>query len=173
MNNAAAIGALDDGGVRRAGTPEVKYDLEHVGLLALVGVAGALQFSIAAAQILMALAVVCWLGLIVVKRERFEAPSFFWPLALYALATLVSAIFSFCKPSFAFGCRNAVRKAVMPKTASVCGRYFSSFLTSSRPPSINSAAVSSSARPSIKTLFWRSAAAMASAMPTMLRVDFA
>src|SRR6476646_216036 len=69
-------------------------DFEHIGLLALTGVAGALQFSIAAAQILLALAVLCWVALIVVRRERFEVPSFFWPLALYGLLTLVSAAFS-------------------------------------------------------------------------------
>jgi O-antigen ligase len=69
-------------------------DFEHIALLALVGVAGALQFSIAAAQILLTLAVLCWLALIVVRHERFEAPSFFRPLAIYGLLTLVSAAFS-------------------------------------------------------------------------------
>jgi hypothetical protein len=72
---------------------ETKF--EQVGLAALFGVAGALQFSIAAAQILLAVAFVCWVGLLVVGRERAEAPSFFWPLAVYAGATLVSAAFSY------------------------------------------------------------------------------
>ncbi len=69
-------------------------DLEHLGALALFGVAGALQFSIAAAQILLTVAAFCWLAVLIVRRERFEAPSFFWPLAAYAGATLVSAVFS-------------------------------------------------------------------------------
>jgi putative inorganic carbon (hco3(-)) transporter len=68
--------------------------LEHAGLLALVGVAGALQFSIAVAQILLGIALVCWVALIVVRRERVDAPRFFWPLAAFAGATLVSAAFS-------------------------------------------------------------------------------
>jgi O-antigen ligase len=83
MNNSVALDA-----------PRPMADFEHIGLLALTGVAGALQFSIAAAQILLALAVLCWVALIVVRRERFEVPSFFWPLALYGLLTLVSAAFS-------------------------------------------------------------------------------
>ena len=68
--------------------------LEAAAVLALFGVAGALQFSIAVAQILLAIALVCWVAILVVRRERFEAPSFFWPLLVYAGATLVSAAFS-------------------------------------------------------------------------------
>jgi O-antigen ligase len=68
--------------------------LEQLGMLALFGVAGALQFSIAAAQILLAIALVCWVALLVVRRERLEAPRFFWPLVAYAAATLLSAAFS-------------------------------------------------------------------------------
>jgi O-antigen ligase len=68
--------------------------LESAGVLALFGVAGALQFSIAAAQILLTIALVCWVAGLIVRREPFEAPSFFWPLLVYAGATLVSAAFS-------------------------------------------------------------------------------
>jgi O-antigen ligase len=68
---------------------------EHIGLAALIVVAGALQFSIAIAQIALTLAFLCWLATLAAGRERFEAPAFFWPLAVYALATLVSAGFSY------------------------------------------------------------------------------
>jgi len=51
--------------------------LEMAGLAAVIGVAGALQFSIAAAQILLAFGLVCWLLLLIVRRERFAAPHFF------------------------------------------------------------------------------------------------
>jgi O-antigen ligase len=68
--------------------------LEQLGTVALLALAGALQFSIAIAQILLTIAVLCFLGLLVVRRERFEAPSFFWPLLAYAGVTLVSAAFS-------------------------------------------------------------------------------
>ena len=68
--------------------------LEQAGLLALFGVAGALQFSIAAAQVFLAIAAVVWLALLATRRVRFQAPWFFWPLLAYAAITLVSAAFS-------------------------------------------------------------------------------
>ena len=68
--------------------------LEQVGLFALFGVAAALLFSIAVAEILLVVAVACWVGLLVVRRERFAVPPFFWPLTLYAGWTLVSLAFS-------------------------------------------------------------------------------
>src|SRR5215470_12472637 len=71
-----------------------EHRFEHVGLIAVFGVAGALHFSIAVAQTLFGLAVFCWIAGLVVNRERFEAPPFFWPLAAYGAATLVSAAFS-------------------------------------------------------------------------------
>src|SRR5918912_1458231 len=68
--------------------------LESAGVVALAGVAGALQFSIAAAQILLAIALGCWIAVLVIEHERFTAPRFFWPLAAYAGVTLISAAFS-------------------------------------------------------------------------------
>ena len=77
-----------------AAAPPRGADFEHAGALALYGVAGAVQFSIAGAQILLTVAIICWVSLLLVRRERLEAPSFFLPLAIYAAATLVSAAFS-------------------------------------------------------------------------------
>ena len=68
--------------------------LEQAGLLAVFGVGAALQFSIAIAQSLLAVALLCWVSLIVMRRERIEVPRFFWPLVGYAGLTLVSAAFS-------------------------------------------------------------------------------
>jgi O-antigen ligase len=68
--------------------------LEQTGMVALLALAGALQFSIALAQILLTIAVICWVVLIIVRRERFETPAFFWPLVAYGAMTLVSAAFS-------------------------------------------------------------------------------
>jgi len=68
--------------------------LEQAGLAAVYGVAGALQFSIAIAQILLTIAVACWVALIVIDRETIEVPRFAWPLALYALVSLVATAFS-------------------------------------------------------------------------------
>jgi O-antigen ligase len=67
---------------------------EQIGLFALFGVAGAVLFSIAGAQILLTLAIACWVAPIITRRERFAAPSFFWPLAGYAGWTVVSMAFS-------------------------------------------------------------------------------
>ena len=68
--------------------------LERAACLALLAFAAALQVSIAAADILLALAVVLWLGLLVRNRERIEVPAMFWPLAAYGAVTLVSSVFS-------------------------------------------------------------------------------
>jgi O-antigen ligase len=74
--------------------PSTPRHLEHAGLAAVFGAAAALQFSIAAAQTLLAIAIACWLALVVWRRERVEVPRFFWPLAVLAALTLVSAAFS-------------------------------------------------------------------------------
>jgi O-antigen ligase len=68
--------------------------VEQAGLAAVYGVAGALQFSIAVAQILLTVAFVCWVVLIVIDHETIEVPRFAWPLALYAVLTLISTMFS-------------------------------------------------------------------------------
>jgi O-antigen ligase len=87
MSNARALSAAqpDAGSYPR---------LEQAGLLAIFGVAAALQFSIAVAQSLLAIGVVCWLALVLLGRERIEVPRFFWPLLAYAALTIVSAAFS-------------------------------------------------------------------------------
>ena len=68
--------------------------IETVGLGILVCFVIAVQFSIAVAQIFLALAVVCWLAILVTNRERVDAPSMFWPLVAYAVLTLLSTAYS-------------------------------------------------------------------------------
>jgi len=68
--------------------------LERAACLALLAFAAALQLSIAAADILLTIAAVLWLGLLIRNNERFEVPKMFWPLAAYAVATLIASIFS-------------------------------------------------------------------------------
>jgi O-antigen ligase len=76
----------------RAAVPEHWLDRATlVGLLALVS---ALQFSIAAAEILLTATVVAWGAALLVRRERPEVPPWFLPLAVYAGLTLVSTVFS-------------------------------------------------------------------------------
>ena len=75
---------------RTASAPGV----ERLAFFSLLGFVAALQISIAAAQILLTLAGLCWIILLVRDRTRPAAPTFFLPLLLYAAATLVSSIFS-------------------------------------------------------------------------------
>ena len=88
--------------------------LEQIGMLALFGVAGAVLFSIAVAQILLTVAALCWLALLVTRRERMAVPSFFWPLALYGGATLVSAAFSPDPRTSLIDCKQLVLFALVP-----------------------------------------------------------
>jgi O-antigen ligase len=90
--------------------------LETAGLAALIGVAGALQFSIAAAQILLAIGLVCWLLLLVVRRERFGAPHFFWPLLAYAGITVISALLSTDVRASLVDCKQLVLLLIVPAT---------------------------------------------------------
>jgi O-antigen ligase len=68
--------------------------LRLAGVAALMGLVATMQFSIAASQILLGVAVLCWLALHLAQRTPLDAPSFFWPLAAYGAVTLVSAGFS-------------------------------------------------------------------------------
>jgi O-antigen ligase len=90
--------------------------LEQAGMVALFALAGALQFSIAVAQILLTIVIFCWVSLIVVRRERFEAPAFFWPLLAYGAMTLVSAAFSADPRTSAIDSKQLVLFLIVPVT---------------------------------------------------------
>jgi len=68
--------------------------LERAACLTLLAFAAALQLSIAAADILLAISALLWVGLVIKNKERIEVPPMFWPLAAYAVATLVATVFS-------------------------------------------------------------------------------
>jgi O-antigen ligase len=68
--------------------------LERAAAVALVAALGAIQFSIAAGQILLALAGLGWLALLLRRDLRPAAPAFFLPLILYAVWTLVATVYS-------------------------------------------------------------------------------
>jgi O-antigen ligase len=80
----AAIGA----------SPAAADRLEVAGYAGVLAFAAALQLSIAAAQILLALTLALWVVWLVARRERIETPRIVVPLAAYAAATLISAAFS-------------------------------------------------------------------------------
>lgn len=69
--------------------------IARLSALALIAALGAIQFSIAAGQILLALAALGWLIALIRSRGAGAAtPAFFIPLALYAIWTLVATVFS-------------------------------------------------------------------------------
>jgi O-antigen ligase len=90
--------------------------LEQVGLFALVGIVAAMQLSIAVAQVLLAVAALCWLIAHIRDGERLQAPSFFWALVAYATLTLASAGFSL-DPAVSFtDCKQLVLFMLVPIT---------------------------------------------------------
>ena len=90
--------------------------MEQLGVWALIGSAGAIQFSIAAGQILLAVAVACWLATIVMRREPIAVPRMFWPLLVYAALTLVSAAFSPDPRTSLVDCKQLVLLLIVPMT---------------------------------------------------------
>jgi O-antigen ligase len=98
-----------------AGVPP-RDRLEQIGLWSLVGIVAAMQLSIAAAQILLTVAALAWLTSHITRSERLEAPSFFWPLVVYGVLTLMSAGFS-GDPRVSFtDCKQLVLFMLVPLT---------------------------------------------------------
>jgi O-antigen ligase len=98
-----------------AGVPP-RDRLEQIGLWSLVGIVAAMQLSIAAAQILLAVAALAWLVSHIARSERLEAPPFFWPLVVYGGFTLMSAGFS-GDPRVSFtDCKQLVLLMLVPLT---------------------------------------------------------
>ncbi len=64
--------------------------LETLSLSVLLCFVAALQLSVAASGVLLALTLLCWGALLVLREEQLEVPAFFWPLAVYAAVTLLS-----------------------------------------------------------------------------------
>lgn len=93
---------------------EPRDRIDQAGLLALVGIVAAMQLSIAATQILLGVASICWFASHLTRSERLEAPPFFWPLVVYAALTLASAGFSL-DPRVSFGdCKQLVLLMLIP-----------------------------------------------------------
>jgi O-antigen ligase len=68
--------------------------LEVMSFGALLVFVGALQVSIAAAGITLTATLVGWALCVVLSAERVSVPRAFWPLAAYAVWTLVASMFS-------------------------------------------------------------------------------
>ena len=68
--------------------------LDRLTTILLLGFVGAVQLSIAAAQILLSALLLCWVIGLVRERSRPTAPTFFPALLAYAGITLISTVFS-------------------------------------------------------------------------------
>ncbi len=88
--------------------------LERAAYVSLLAFAAAPQFSIAASGILLGLSALLWIAVVVVNRERVEVPRMFWPLAAYAAATLVAALFSVDPRISLADCKQLLLFAIVP-----------------------------------------------------------
>ncbi len=50
--------------------------------------------SISVSQIAIFLALVCWIIILIRKKQKFSFPSFFWPLIIYSALSLISSLLS-------------------------------------------------------------------------------
>jgi putative inorganic carbon (HCO3(-)) transporter len=71
-----------------------RAQVQRVAVWSLYGCAATIQVSIAATEICFALSALAWVAWLIMGHKPFEAPSFFRPLALFALLTLVASVFS-------------------------------------------------------------------------------
>ena len=74
--------------------PRTAHGLERATVVLLLCFVASLQISIAAANILLALMLVCWTAQLIQGRTLPAVPYFFWPLAAYAAATVLVSAFS-------------------------------------------------------------------------------
>jgi O-antigen ligase len=88
--------------------------LEAAALVALVGFVAALQVSIAAAGVLLALTIACWATFVATRQEPVEVPRMFWPLAAYAGLTVASALFSSNPALSLLDCKQLVLFLIVP-----------------------------------------------------------
>jgi O-antigen ligase len=95
-----------------AGNPSA--GLERAAYYALLAFVALLPFSIAASQVLLTCCGVLWFVLILRGHEGFEAPPMFWPLAVYAAATLVASLFSVDPPTSLIDCKQLLLFSIVP-----------------------------------------------------------
>jgi len=74
--------------------PRTAPRLERATVALLLCFVASLQISIAAANILLALMMVCWIAQMVQEKTLPAAPRVFWPLVAYAAVTVIVSVFS-------------------------------------------------------------------------------
>ena len=102
-----------------AGNPGAR--LERAAYYAILAFVALLPFSIFASELLLTVAGLLWLGVTVRSREAFDVPRMFWPLAAYAGATLVAALFSVDPRTSLIDCKQLLLFAIVP----ICYRLLS------------------------------------------------
>lgn len=98
--------------------PETTLDRTAFGVLAAC--LGVVQFNLLAAQVLFGVALILWLVILVRDRPRPAVPAFAWPLAIYALLTVVSAIVSLDPATSLPDCKQLVLFLMVPAVAHLC-----------------------------------------------------
>jgi O-antigen ligase len=88
--------------------------LDAAVFLVLAAFVSALQISIAAADILLAITFVGWAASVAQRQERVEVPRMFWALVAYAAATLISAAFSSNPAVSLADCKQLVLLLIVP-----------------------------------------------------------
>jgi putative inorganic carbon (hco3(-)) transporter len=99
---------------------------------ALVGLAltvGSVEFSIAAAEIFLALALAAWTAALVIERRRPSAPPWMVPLGCYAAWTVLSALFSPDRATSLVDCKQLVLLLLVPLTYEVVDEASALLLT--------------------------------------------
>jgi O-antigen ligase len=77
------------------------------------------MISITLSQIFLFLALVAWIVLLLLKKERLRFPAFFWPLLAYSGLSLISSFFSFNVGISLKDCRELLLFLVVPITYAV------------------------------------------------------
>jgi O-antigen ligase len=88
--------------------------VERVAFIAVLAFVGALQFSIAAANICLTVALVAWVAVVVRGRESVEMPGFWPALTAYGGITLISAAFSLDRTISLIDCKQLVLFLIVP-----------------------------------------------------------
>src|SRR5262249_8349836 len=68
------------------------------------------------AQSLLTISFLCWVAIVVTRRETIDVPRFFWPLLAYGAVTLVSAAFSEQPLRSLLDCKQLVLFLIVPLT---------------------------------------------------------
>jgi O-antigen ligase len=96
--------------------------LERFTFIAFAAFVAAPMVSNAAANILLVVTLLGWIGMLVSERRRPAAPGFFLPLMIYALATLVSSAFSLEPRASFIDDRQLILFAIVPITYDLATR---------------------------------------------------